>query len=165
PIIFVSVLTKQRIFKAIETAVTVFQSRKKTDPNAIYSKPSIWVLSCMSTGISFISSLVGIGGGLFTVPSLMAFKMRIQNAIATSASVSFFVSIFATTWYVLFGFSEEGSKSSLGFINLPAFIAIAIFSVCFAPLGVKVAHLINTKILKKIFGALVILIGIYMIIG
>jgi len=28
PIIFVSVLTKQRIFKAIETAVTVFQSRK-----------------------------------------------------------------------------------------------------------------------------------------
>ena len=29
PIIFVSVLTKQRIFKAIETAVTVFQSRKK----------------------------------------------------------------------------------------------------------------------------------------
>ena len=28
PIIFISVLTKQRIFKAIETAVTVFQSRK-----------------------------------------------------------------------------------------------------------------------------------------
>jgi GTP-binding protein len=28
PIIFISVLTKQRIFKAIETAVEVFQNRK-----------------------------------------------------------------------------------------------------------------------------------------
>lgn len=34
PIIFVSVLTKQRIFKAIETAVTVFESRKKRIPTS-----------------------------------------------------------------------------------------------------------------------------------
>ncbi|MCH9631465.1 MAG: hypothetical protein S4CHLAM37_14880 [Chlamydiia bacterium] len=140
-----------------------FFARKKADPNAIYSKPSIWVLSSMGTGISFISSLVGIGGGLFTVPTLMAFKMRIQNAIATSSSISFFVSIFATTWYVIFGFSKEASSTSLGFISLPAFVTIAIFSVCLAPVGVKVAHLINTKLLKKIFGALVTLIGFYMI--
>ena len=34
PIIFTSVLTKQRIFKAIETAVTVFQSRKNRIPTS-----------------------------------------------------------------------------------------------------------------------------------
>ncbi|MDG2194713.1 MAG: ribosome biogenesis GTPase Der [Polaribacter sp.] len=34
PIIFISVLTKQRIFKAIETAVTVFQSRKNRIPTS-----------------------------------------------------------------------------------------------------------------------------------
>ncbi len=34
PIIFVSVLTKQRIFKAIETAVAVFQSRKNRIPTS-----------------------------------------------------------------------------------------------------------------------------------
>ena len=34
PIIFVSVLTKQRIFKAIETAVQVFQSRKNRIPTS-----------------------------------------------------------------------------------------------------------------------------------
>ncbi len=34
PIIFVSVLTKQRIFKAIESAVTVFQSRKNRIPTS-----------------------------------------------------------------------------------------------------------------------------------
>lgn len=34
PIIFVSVLTKQRIFKAIETAVIVFQSRKNRIPTS-----------------------------------------------------------------------------------------------------------------------------------
>jgi GTP-binding protein len=34
PIIFVSVLTKQRIFKAIETAVTIFQSRKNRIPTS-----------------------------------------------------------------------------------------------------------------------------------
>jgi GTP-binding protein len=34
PIIFVSVLTKQRIFKAMETAVTVFQSRKNRIPTS-----------------------------------------------------------------------------------------------------------------------------------
>jgi GTP-binding protein len=34
PIIFVSVLTKQRIFKAIETAVTVFQGRKTRIPTS-----------------------------------------------------------------------------------------------------------------------------------
>lgn len=34
PIIFTSVLTKQRIFKAIETAVTVFESRKRRIPTS-----------------------------------------------------------------------------------------------------------------------------------
>lgn len=34
PIIFTSVLTKQRIFKAIETAVSVFESRKKRIPTS-----------------------------------------------------------------------------------------------------------------------------------
>lgn len=34
PIIFISVLTKQRIFKAIETAVTVFQNRKNRIPTS-----------------------------------------------------------------------------------------------------------------------------------
>ena len=34
PIIFISVLTKQRIFKAIETAVTVFENRKKRIPTS-----------------------------------------------------------------------------------------------------------------------------------
>lgn len=34
PIIFISVLNKQRIFKAIETAVTVFQSRKNRIPTS-----------------------------------------------------------------------------------------------------------------------------------
>jgi GTPase len=34
PIIFISVLNKQRIFKAIETAVTVFQNRKNKIPTS-----------------------------------------------------------------------------------------------------------------------------------
>jgi GTP-binding protein len=34
PIIFTSVLTKQRIFKAIETAVEVFENRKKRIPTS-----------------------------------------------------------------------------------------------------------------------------------
>ena len=45
PIIFVSVLTKQRIFKAIETAVTVFQSRKNRIPTSKLNETMLEIIN------------------------------------------------------------------------------------------------------------------------
>ena len=45
PIIFVSVLTKQRIFKAIETAVTVFQNRKTRIPTSKLNETMLEIIS------------------------------------------------------------------------------------------------------------------------
>jgi GTP-binding protein len=48
PIIFVSVLTKQRIFKAIETAVTVFQSRKNRIPTSKLNETMLEIIKSYS---------------------------------------------------------------------------------------------------------------------
>ena len=48
PIIFVSTLTKQRIFKAIETAVGVFENRKKRIPTSKLNETMLEVVKSYS---------------------------------------------------------------------------------------------------------------------
>ena len=54
---------------------------------------------------------------------------------------------------------------SLGFIYLPALLAIVVASVWTAPLGARLAHRLPVKKLKKIFALLLYILGVRMVIS
>jgi uncharacterized membrane protein YfcA len=113
--------------------------------------------------IGLISSLVGAGGGFISVPFMVWSNVPIHNAVATSAALGFPIAAAGTVGYILAGRSEVGLPAgTLGFVYLPALVAIAAASVLTAPLGAKVAHSLDTRPLKRIFALLLFALAGYM---
>lgn len=138
----------------------LFFSRKENVETDSYHKPKALILNLISFAISFFGALLGVAGGVFSVPTFSALKMPFRNAIASSAALSFFITLFASICFFLIGFKASGDATSLVSIN--AFIIISVFSVCFAQLGAKLTHFVKVQIVKKVFSFLLVLIGLYM---
>jgi len=69
-----------------------------------------------------------------------------------------------TISYVIAGLDVDfGGYSTLGYVYLPAALAIAFCSFFSAPLGVTVAHKLPAKILKRVFGALLLIVAARML--
>jgi uncharacterized membrane protein YfcA len=113
--------------------------------------------------IGLISSLVGAGGGFISVPFMIWSNVPIHNAVATSAALGFPIALAGTLGYVIAGRSEVGlPPGTVGFVYLPALLAIAVASVLTAPLGARAAHALDTRPLKRVFAVLLFTLAAYM---
>ena len=121
-------------------------------------KPPILMLS--GIGIGGISSLFGVGGGVFTTPLLTHFGVRIHSAIGVAAVGGFCIAVSAS---IIYGSTAMVSSSlpdhSLGYIFLPAWIGIIITSTPFARLGAILAHRTDANQLRKYFGYFLLFVG------
>ena len=111
--------------------------------------------------IGLVSALVGIGGGTLTVPFLYFTGIKLPNAIATSAACGLPIAVFASFGYLFSGW-QQITGDFLGYIYLPALFSIVPCSILFAPAGAWLAHNLPVSLLKKIFAALLILLGLKM---
>ena len=128
-------------------------------------KPSLINFNLSGSVIGFVSSIVGIGGGTMTVPWLMWHGSSIHKAIATSAAVGFPIALSGSTSYLYMGWNQASlPQYSLGFIYLPALFCITLSSVFFAPLGVRIAHKLDIKKLKRLFAGLLLILAGYLLI-
>lgn len=126
--------------------------------------PNSFWMSATGAGIGGISALVAIGGGSLTVPFLTWCNVNIQKAIGTSAAVGFPISVAGTIGYMVGGYQVQGlPEYSLGYIYLPAVIAISLVSIATAPIGAKLAHKLPVGLLKKLFAGLLLLLCIKML--
>jgi len=142
-------------------AVQMLLDRK---PKASRELPRAGGMFAVGNGIGFVSSLVGAGGGFISVPFMTWSNVAIHNAVATSAALGFPIAAAGTVGYVLAGVSERGlPPGTLGFIYLPALVAIGLASVLTAPLGARAAHALDVKRLKRIFAALLLSLASYML--
>ena len=116
------------------------------------------------TSIGTVASLMGVGGGSMAVPFLTWCNMSIRKAVATSAAIGFPIAVAGTIGFIVTGWSvTDRPVMSFGYVNLPAFISIVVASVLSAPLGAWVAHRISPVILKRIFAAFLVILGIRML--
>lgn len=121
------------------------------------------VLMVIGLVIASFSTLLGIGGGVLTVPMLLFFKVSMRKAVGTSAATSFIISIVGTVCYLLYGIDRSDVSMTIGFVYLPAFLAISGGSLIIAPVAIELAHRMPTQILKKIFSCVLIIVGSIMI--
>ncbi|GAA4359594.1 sulfite exporter TauE/SafE family protein [Kangiella marina] len=112
-----------------------------------------------------VSSLVGIGGGSVVVPYLLYHKEKLVVAIGTAAACGLPLAIMAAAGYIITGWGTDSLPvNHIGYVYWPAMIAIAIGSMLTAPFGAYLAHRLPTKVIKRIFAVLLIVVAIKIII-
>ncbi len=115
--------------------------------------------------IGVVSSFVAIGGGLLTVPFLSFCNVRLQHAIGTSAAVGFPIAVAGAIGYIINGMAQPQPlpEYSLGYVYLPALGWVVLASTLTAPLGARATHIMQAATLRKIFVALLYLLGTKML--
>ncbi|VAW76281.1 Uncharacterized UPF0721 integral membrane protein [hydrothermal vent metagenome] len=116
--------------------------------------------------IGAISSVVGIGGGSFTVPFLSWCNVSMREAVGTSSACGIPIAIAGAAGFVVAGWGEAGlPANSLGYVYLYALLGIASTSILFAPLGARLAHWLPADRLKQIFALLLYMLAAFMLFG
>lgn len=108
--------------------------------------------------IGCLSSMMGIGGGTFSVMTLTIFNQPIHRAVGTAALLGLVISLPGTIGFIITGWSDTRlPPGSLGYVNLLGFALIAPATVLTAPLGAKIAHSFSAKKLSMLFGAFLLI--------
>ena len=110
--------------------------------------------------IGALSAVVGIGGGSMTVPLLIWRGVRPVRAVGTSSACGVAIGLASATGYALHGPSGGLPQGSIGFVDVPAAIGIALASVFAAPLGVRLAHKLSGLHLQRVFALFLFAVGL-----
>lgn len=137
-------------------------SKKEADSATHIPKPAYLGIGGI---IGFISSFVGIGGGVMIVPALSKIGYKMKNAIASSSAIGMLMAASGAISALINGLDVVGvPEGSIGFVYLPAVIGLSITSVIFAPLGAKLVYVLPVKRIRQIlagFLTIVLMIFIY----
>jgi len=118
-------------------------------------------VAVIPTAIGCFSSMMGIGGGTFSVMTLTLFNEPIHRAVGTAALFGLVISLPATIGFMVAGWGDARvPPTSLGYVSLIGFACIAPATVLAAPLGAKVAHAFSGKRLSMLFGAFLVIASI-----
>ncbi len=120
----------------------------------------------LGASLGGLSALMGIGGGTFGVSLMTMCGRPMHQAIGTAAGFGAAIGIPSTLAAMLSGFGRGGlPPGSIGFVNVPAFVLLSIFTVAMAPVGAKLAHNLDQALLKRAFGILLLLVASRMLYG
>ena len=118
------------------------------------------LVPAIPTAIGCFSSMMGIGGGTFSVMTLTLFNEPIHRAVGTAALFGLVISLPGTIGFILTGWQDPRlPPASLGYVNLLGLAAIAPTTVLAAPLGARIAHAFPAKRLSILFGVFLVVVS------
>lgn len=120
-------------------------------------------LSFFGLLIGVLSSLLGIGGGSIAFPVFLGYQMSTKQASATSSATTFISTGIGTIAFLALSWNTVHEPYTLGYIQIPSWIALSIGSALTVPLGVKWSHTLNVSLLKRVFGVCLCLVGLSML--
>jgi len=141
------------IFVSLAFIISINMFFQKKVKIVKYDIPNSFILNSFISGnIGFLSALIGIGGGSFSVPILSIFSKKIHQAVGTSAVLGFFIAFPGTISYILLGLNNDNLPPySLGYVNILIVFLVTSTSIFTANIGAKISSKINKNNLKKIF--------------
>jgi uncharacterized membrane protein YfcA len=116
------------------------------------SLPGATPLFAAGGAIAGIASLTGCGGATIAVPFMTHCAVPLRSAIGSASAFSLPVALAGAAVYMLNGWGKAGLPPlSLGFVHLPALLAITVGSALAVPLGAALSHRLPVAALKKCF--------------
>lgn len=152
------------IFFALFMAVVAGQMFLNWQPKPDSKPATFRGLIAAGIGIGSVSVLAAVGGGFLVVAYLGYKNVSIKSAIGTSAAIGFFIATTGTVGYMISGWPITSSNPyTIGFIDIPAFLIIAITSAIAASYGARCSHSLPKAHLKKIFAVISLILSIKML--
>lgn len=111
------------------------------------------------------STLLGIGGGTPTVITMVLCKRTMQQAVATATGVGCLIGLPGAIGFFLMQppVGDALPFGTVGYINIPALIAVSVGAILTAPIGANMAHNFSEKKLKRLFGLYLVAVSIVML--
>jgi uncharacterized membrane protein YfcA len=118
--------------------------------------------------IGLLSTLMGVGGGLFANLLMTFYGRPIHQAVATSSALAVLISIPGAIGYVYAGWPAAAHYPdvaalqlpfALGYVSLIGAVLVMPTSLLTAPLGVKAAHAMSKRTLEIAFGCYLFIVG------
>lgn len=139
----------------------IFSFQTKLMGHLHESKPTHRVAALI---VGYLSSLMGIGGGSLTVPTLVAFGHSMHKAVGTSAAIGVAIALSGTLGFLISGWGvDDLPPLSLGYINLVALVLVGVMAAICAPAGAALAHRLDQKTLKYVFAIFLVAVGLNML--
>jgi uncharacterized membrane protein YfcA len=118
--------------------------------------------------VGLLSTLMGIGGGLFSNLLMTFYGRPIHQAVATSSALAVLISIPGALGYIYAGwpaatrYPEVAALQlpfAIGYVSLIGAVLVMPTSLWIAPLGVKAAHAMSKRTLEMAFGTYLLIVG------
>ncbi|WP_371170988.1 sulfite exporter TauE/SafE family protein [Aliiroseovarius sp. 2305UL8-7] len=118
----------------------------------------------MSPILGFLSVLMGIGGGSFGVPLMTLYGRPIHHAVATAAGFGVLIAVPSVLGFLFLPIAADiRPPYTIGAVNIPAFAVVVAMTLITAPWGVKLAHAMDPKPLKRVFAVFLTLVALNML--
>jgi uncharacterized membrane protein YfcA len=118
--------------------------------------------------VGLLSTLMGIGGGLFANILMTLYGRSIHQGVATSAALAVLVSIPGALGYIYAGWPVAAHYPdvlalqlpfAIGYVSLIGAALVMPTSLLVAPLGVSAAHAMSKRTLERAFGVYLLIAG------
>lgn len=117
---------------------------------------AVLVLLAVGLAAGFLSGLVGIGGGIIVVPVLVYLLAMNQK---TAQGTTLFMFLLPVGLLGVYNYYKAGH------VDFKYAAIMAITFIVGSYFGSKTAITLDTKLVKQIFGAVIILVGLKMLSG
>jgi uncharacterized membrane protein YfcA len=118
--------------------------------------------------VGLFSTLMGIGGGLFSNLLMTFYGRPIHQAVATSSALAVLISIPGALGYIYAGWPVAEHYPgvaalqwpfAIGYVSLIGAVLVMPTSLLTAPLGVRAAHAMSKRTLEMAFGCYLFIVG------
>lgn len=157
-------VTLQAIFGCLGVVIGLYMGFGRSEWRLGQAMPTGLRRAALSPVVGFMSVLMGIGGGSFGVPLMSLHNVVIHRAVATAAGFGVLIAVPSVAGFLLIDVDAASRPPyTLGAVNGPAFLLIIAMTLLTAPLGVKLAHSLDPKPLKRVFAVFLTLVALNML--
>lgn len=155
--------TLQGIFGVLALIIGLYMGFGRSEWRLGQAMPKGILRMILSPIMGFLSVLMGIGGGSFGVPTMSLFNTPIHRAVATAAGFGVIIAVPSVIGFLTLNIDNNPPPLTIGAVNLPAFGLIIAMTMLTAPVGVKLAHAMDPKPLKRVFAVFLVLVALNML--
>ncbi|QEW20102.1 Sulfite exporter TauE/SafE [Marinibacterium anthonyi] len=155
--------TLQGVFGVLGLVIGVYLLLGRQDWRLGEDMPRGIARAILSPLVGLLSVLMGIGGGSFGVPLMTLYNQPIHRAVGTAAGFGVIIAVPSVIGFLFYPIDPALRPwGTVGVVNIPTFLIIIAMTLITAPLGVKLAHAMNPKPLKRVLGGFLVIVALNM---